>query len=99
MQEPLVFDLFGVTMHREYFDFETVSVFVERISGYKVSRSGVINGVRLGDTLSSHFGKGARRHYPFGMLVVLPTDPSPFPFLEQIEERDSEAEPGLVFCG
>ena len=96
---PLVDDLFGVTMHREYFDFETVSVFVERTTGYKVSRIGVINGVRIVDSLSNHFGTSARRHYPFGMLVVLPGDQAPFPFVEQLEEQDSQRDPGLVFGG
>lgn len=86
-------------MHREYFDFETVSAYVERTTGYKVSRAGVVNGVRLIDTLSTHFGSGARRHYPFGMLVVLPGDQVSFPFIEQLEDQDSDQEPGLVFCG
>ena len=86
-------------MHREYFDFETVSVFVERTTGYKVSRAGVINGLRMGGTLASHFGSGARRHYPFGMLVVLPADRATFPFVEQLEDLESEQEPSLILCG
>ena len=89
----------GCGMHREYFDFETISTFVERTTGYTVSRTGVINGVRLGSTLASHFGRGARRHYPFGLLVVLPADPVPFPFVEQPDDHEPEPGPTLIFCG
>jgi hypothetical protein len=83
-------------MKRYVYRFDTLGTFIEEVSGLKVALTGEIIGVYLTSLLHEQFGTRARRHYPYGAVMVLPTD-AHHPFVQEMPdeqewERDWERE-------
>lgn len=82
-------------MYKVYYRFDTLASFVEKVTDLRVGRANALVGVRAEGVFGHRIGRHARRHHPFGALLVLPIIPPPAPYIEQPEE--GEGEPELIF--
>jgi hypothetical protein len=86
-------------LKRYTYRFDTFSSYIEQSTGLKIGPGGKIIGLNRHSFLHENFGAGARRFYPFGCLLVLPTELPPHPFEELPEdpEWDVNWEPDMLY--